>query len=74
MAGGGVLQNAGYQLKVSGVSVWVSVPQPAGKVSSLFGRLKRMNFEHRTPNMERRILMTLRFVDFKTSEPQIFEG
>jgi hypothetical protein len=29
-----------------------------------------MNIEHRTSNIERRILMTLRFIDFKTSEPQ----
>lgn len=27
-----------------------------------------MNVEHRTPNIERRILMTLRFVDIKTRE------
>ena len=26
------------------------------------------NVEHRTPNFERPILMTLRFIDFKTSE------
>jgi hypothetical protein len=26
------------------------------------------NVEHRTPNIERRILMTLRFIDFKTRE------
>ena len=30
--------------------------------------MKRSNVEHRTPNIERRILMTLRFVDFKTRE------
>ena len=34
------------------------------------GTVKRLNVEHRTPNIERRILMTLRFIDFKTSEPQ----
>jgi len=33
-----------------------------------------MNIEHRTPNIERRILMTLRFIHFKPSEPQNFEG
>jgi hypothetical protein len=27
-----------------------------------------MNVEHRTPNIERRILMSLRFIVFKTSE------
>ncbi len=27
-------------------------------------------FEHRTSNIERRILMTLRFIDFKIREPQ----
>jgi len=26
------------------------------------------NIEHRTPNIERRILMTLRFIDFKTNQ------
>jgi hypothetical protein len=36
----------------------------------LAGTLKRLKVEHRTPNIERRILMTLRFIDFKTSEPQ----
>jgi len=34
----------------------------------------RLNVEHRTPNIERRILITLRFVDFKTSELQNIEG
>jgi hypothetical protein len=29
-----------------------------------------MNIEHRTSNIERRILMTLRFIYFKSSEPQ----
>jgi len=37
------------------------------------GTVKRLNVEHRTPNIERRILMTLRFIDFKTSEPQNIE-
>ena len=32
--------------------------------------VKRLNVEHRTPNIERRILKTLRFIDFKTSKPQ----
>jgi len=32
--------------------------------------VNRLNVEHRTSNIERRILMTLRFIDFKTSEPQ----
>jgi hypothetical protein len=35
--------------------------------------LKALNIEHRTPNIERRILMTLRFDDFIKSEPQNFE-
>jgi hypothetical protein len=39
-----------------------------------FGTLKRFNVEHRTPNIEHSILMTLRLIYFKTSEPQIFEG
>jgi hypothetical protein len=34
------------------------------------GTVKRLNIEHRTPNIEHRILMTLRFIDFKTSELQ----
>jgi hypothetical protein len=33
------------------------------------GTVKRLNIEHRTSNIEHRILMTLRFIDFKTSEP-----
>ena len=32
--------------------------------------VNRLNIEHRTSNIERRMLMTLRFIDFKTSEPQ----
>ena len=34
----------------------------------LAGTVKRLNVEHRTSNIERRILMTLRFIYFKTSE------
>ena len=29
------------------------------------GAENRLNVKHRTPNIERRILMTLRFIDFK---------
>jgi hypothetical protein len=36
----------------------------------LAGTMNRLNVEHRTPNVERRILMTLRFIYFKTSEPK----
>jgi hypothetical protein len=36
----------------------------------LAGRANRLNVEHRTSNIERRILMALRFIDFKTNEPQ----
>jgi hypothetical protein len=36
----------------------------------LAGTVKRLNVEHRTSNIERRILMTLRFIDSKTGEPQ----
>ncbi len=32
--------------------------------------VNRLNVEHPTSNIERPILMTLRFIDFKTSEPQ----
>jgi hypothetical protein len=39
----------------------------------LAGTVNRLNVEHRTSNIERPILMTLRFIDFKTSEPQNFE-
>jgi hypothetical protein len=35
---------------------------------------KRLNVEHRTPNVERPILMAQRFIYFKTSQPQNFEG
>jgi hypothetical protein len=40
----------------------------------LAGTANRLNVEHRTSNIERRILMALRFIDFKTSEPLNFEG
>ena len=40
----------------------------------LAGTVKRLNVEHRTSNIEHRILMTLRFIYFKTSEPQNVEG
>jgi hypothetical protein len=36
----------------------------------LAGTVNRMNVEHRTFNIERPILMALRFIYFKTSEPQ----
>jgi hypothetical protein len=36
----------------------------------LAGTMNRWNVEHRTSNVEHRILMTLRFIDFKTSEPK----
>jgi hypothetical protein len=36
---------------------------------SLPGTVNRMNVEHRTSNIERPILMALRFIYFKTSEP-----
>jgi len=31
----------------------------------LAGTVNRLNVEHRTPNIERPILVTLRFIDFK---------
>jgi len=33
-----------------------------------------MNVEHRTSNIERRILMTLRFIYFNSGDPQNFKG
>jgi hypothetical protein len=36
----------------------------------MVGPANRLNVEHRTSNIEHRILMTLRFIYFKTSEPQ----
>ncbi len=36
----------------------------------LAGAVNRLNIEHRTSNIERRILMTLRFIYFKTIESQ----
>jgi len=44
-----------------------------GAVTPAGGR-KALNVEHRTPNIERRILMTLRFIYFKIREPQNIEG
>jgi len=38
------------------------------------GGLYALNVEHRTSNIERRILMALRFIDFETSESQNFKG
>jgi hypothetical protein len=35
---------------------------------------KKLNVEHRTLNIERPILMTLRFIGFKTSEPHNWVG
>ena len=40
------------------------------RVVSPPGGRNALNVEHRTPNIKRRILMTLRFIDFKTSEPR----
>jgi len=34
----------------------------------LAGTVNKLNVEHRTPNIERPILMTLRFIYFKTNE------
>jgi hypothetical protein len=39
----------------------------------LAGAVNRLNVEHRTSNIERPMMMTLRFIDFKTSKPQITE-
>jgi hypothetical protein len=39
----------------------------------LLRTVKRLNVEHRTPNIEHPILIALRFIYFKTSEPQNFE-
>ena len=36
----------------------------------LAGTANRLNVEHRTSNIERRILMALRFIESKTSESQ----
>ncbi len=41
---------------------------PARRAYSSERTVKRLNVEHRTSNIERRILMTLRFIYFKTSE------
>jgi hypothetical protein len=40
----------------------------------LAGTVNRLNVEHPTPNIQRPILMALRFIYFKTSEPQSIEG
>jgi hypothetical protein len=37
----------------------------------LAGTVNRLNVEHRTSNIERRIMMTLRFIYFKTSQPHL---
>jgi hypothetical protein len=43
-------------------------PDPNSESST--GGLKALNVEHRTSNIERRILMTLRFIDLKTNKLQ----
>ena len=48
----------------------------AGKTHMRFclaGTLNRLNIEHQTPNIERRILMTLCFIDYIASKPQKLE-
>jgi len=40
----------------------------------LTGTANRLNIEHRTSNIERRILMALRLFDLETNESQNFEG
>ena len=43
-----------------------------GGISDLWNRYTlSINVEHRTSNIERRIMMTLRFIYFKTSEPHL---
>jgi hypothetical protein len=60
--------------RVSGVRFRVSAFWSlASRFWLLAGTVNRLNVEHRTPNIERPILTTLRFIDFKTSEPQNFE-
>ena len=51
-------------------SDWTLAAGGARMKLRLAGPVKRLNVEHRTSNIERRILMTLCFIDFKTSEPQ----
>jgi flagellar basal body-associated protein FliL len=61
---------------VSGVSVRLPgafVLKPHLKLR-LAETANRLNVEHRTSNIERRILMALRFIDFETSQSQNFEG
>jgi hypothetical protein len=63
---------------VSGVGCQVSGVRPALAFLilkpymklCLAGTANRLNVEHRTPNIERPILMTLRFIYFKTNQPQ----
>ena len=69
-----LFQFTGIWFQVSGVrcqdsTPWASVLTPRIKLR-LPGTVKRLNVEHRTSNIERRILMTLRFNYFKTSELQ----
>jgi hypothetical protein len=40
----------------------------------LAGTANRLNIEHRTSNIERRILMALRLFDLETNKSQNFEG
>jgi len=57
------------------LALMVSLPLIASRViAANLPSLNRLNVEHRTSNIERRILMALRFIDFETSESQNFEG
>jgi hypothetical protein len=64
---------SGVSVQVSGSVFAVLTPEILYEIR-LAGTVNRLNLEHRTPNIERPILMTLRFIDFTTSELQNFDG
>jgi hypothetical protein len=66
------LSEHGFQVSGLRPALAFSLLTPYMKLH-IVGTKIRLNVEHRTPNIERRILMTLRFIDFKTSEPQNME-
>ena len=66
----GVRCQASYRVFTPDTSYETSYEIPPIWNSESSRRIKALNVEHRTANIERRILMTLRFIDFITSEPQ----
>jgi len=69
------VQGSGFNEKIHSDNPYMKLRQN-GTVSfsiKLAETVNRLNIEHRTLNVERPILMALRFIYFITSEPQNIE-